>query len=273
MDEQAATCAASNGDGWKEHSAQAPQGPLMTFFEEAIDLEAALVTLKEILCGLERIDREGQTAAQKENTGNALRFSSIYRGLLGWRKAVWVFCGALLSKDVHRVERCAGKDVHRKASAAERRASWEKKEVALRGMVTELQKETQRALNELYTGSGFPDRYRTLPALVSFYEYFLVGRCNTLSGGEGAFSVFDAEVRAGTVAAQADEAWARREVIRRKHPVLYQRLMQVHETAWRVTQEAAEACDGEDLAQLDAWSAFARRVHQAEVWQKTAEND
>ena len=144
-------------------------------------------------------------------------------------------------------------------------------------MVMDMLGETQRALDKLYAGSGFAVRYRTLPALVCIYEYFLTGRCNTLSGGEGAYSVFDAEVRAGTAAAQADEAWARREAIGRKHPLLGRRLEQIHETAKGMAQEAAWAGEGEELAQLPVWSAFMRGIHHEESWQKLgekqAEND
>lgn len=260
MDEEAEYRAAIRADWAERRDDQAHQGPLMTFFAEAIELEAALVTQKEILCEFERIMRAGLPDAQKKRDDCRKRSSGICKRMPAWWRAVLDFIGPLRSRKEHR-----------EALDAQSQASWAAKEKRLHSAVMDMQEKTRRALDALYAGSGLPDRYRTLPALACFYEYFQEGRCNTLSGGEGAYSVFDAQVRTGTVAAQADEAWARREAIGRHHPLLSRRLTQIHETARRVAQEAAQAGDGEDLAQLAAWSAFVRSVQQAASWQKMAE--
>ena len=254
MDEEAEYRAALSKNGMDDRSAQA-QGPLMDFFAGAIRLEAALITQREILREFERIVREGQHDAAINGTVGTKEIFTGWRQLLGRWRSLFVFASATPGQ---------------KREEPGRDERWMEKEKNLRSMVTAIQRETQHALETLYAGSGLPVRYRTLPALVSFYEYFQTGRCNTLSGGEGAYSVFDAEVRAGTAALQADEAWARREAIGPMHPMLLRCLTQSRETARRVAQEAAQAGTGADLALLPEWSAFARGVRRAG---ELAEND
>lgn len=55
--------------------------------------------------------------------------------------------------------------------------------------------ETKSALEELYSINIIHPKYRNLIAIASFLEYFETGRCTQLEGHEGAYNIFENEVR------------------------------------------------------------------------------
>ncbi len=77
---------------------------------------------------------------------------------------------------------------------------------------TEKARETLRRLiktkNELYALGVVYEKYRNLVALTSFYEYLASGRCEALEGRDGAYNLYEAEVRARHILSRLDEVTA-----------------------------------------------------------------
>lgn len=55
--------------------------------------------------------------------------------------------------------------------------------------------ETEYVLDQYYKKDIIFGKYRNLVAVCSFYEYFISGRCSTLTGHEGAYNIYENEIR------------------------------------------------------------------------------
>lgn len=65
-------------------------------------------------------------------------------------------------------------------------------------------RETKNTLNEYYSYNIIFPKYRHLEAISSFYEYFSSGRCTSLDGHEGAYNIYENELRQGVIINKLD---------------------------------------------------------------------
>ena len=63
---------------------------------------------------------------------------------------------------------------------------------------------TKQTLESLYGLNLIYPKYRNYTAIASFYEYFCSGRCKELTGHEGAYNIFEQEVRMGIIIDKLD---------------------------------------------------------------------
>ena len=68
----------------------------------------------------------------------------------------------------------------------------------------ELLQKSIAARNELYAAGIIFGKYQNAVALSSFYEYLMSGRCEKLEGTNGAYNLYESEVRANRVIEQLD---------------------------------------------------------------------
>lgn len=80
----------------------------------------------------------------------------------------------------------------------------------------ELLKKTLVARNELYAYDIVFGKYRNVVALSSFYEYLMSGRCSALEGADGAYNIYENEIRANRVIAQLDTVISSLEEIKQR---------------------------------------------------------
>jgi len=64
--------------------------------------------------------------------------------------------------------------------------------------------ETESALNALYSLGVIYGKYRHFVAVASFCEYIQSGRCNTLEGANGAYNLYESELRQNIIIGQLD---------------------------------------------------------------------
>ena len=65
--------------------------------------------------------------------------------------------------------------------------------------------ETYKALNELYSYDIIFGKYRNFVAVSTFYEYLSSGRCVTLEGADGAYNIYESEIRANQMISQLSQ--------------------------------------------------------------------
>ena len=68
----------------------------------------------------------------------------------------------------------------------------------------ELLQKSITARNELYAAGIIFGKYQNAVALSSFYEYLVSGRCEKLEGTNGAYNLYESEVRANRAIEQLD---------------------------------------------------------------------
>ncbi|MBR4459370.1 MAG: hypothetical protein IKS31_10480 [Clostridia bacterium] len=100
--------------------------------------------------------------------------------------------------------------------------------------------ETVRAATEFYARDIIYPKYRTLPALTSIYEYLASGRCSELTGPDGAYNMFEAELRQDIIIAQLGNVMDHLENIRNQQYVLYQEVSQINDRIRRVSGQLDE---------------------------------
>lgn len=92
----------------------------------------------------------------------------------------------------------------------------------------ELLKETFKARNELYAYDIIFEKYRDVVALSSFYEYLMSGRCTSLEGADGAYNIYENEIRANRVIAQLDAVISSLDDIKQNQYMMYQELRKIN---------------------------------------------
>lgn len=127
--------------------------------------------------------------------------------------------------------------------------------------------ETVQVLNQYYSKDIIFPKYRNLIAICSFYEYFMSGRCNTLTGHEGAYNIFENEVRLERICTKLDEVVERLEDIKSNQYVLYDAIQEGNRITERLVEESVrQSRIAERTAENTALAA-----HYAEIAANNAE--
>lgn len=153
-------------------------------------------------------------------------FSILHQYYIFWRDlnlsedlapfAVAVLCGALIvlvSKLVFKYQKVASTDSYLKkcfANDLDSKQTWyqermhvistEYKEIILENIL-----QTEKALEKIYSNNFIHPKYRNLVAVGQIYEYLDTNRCNELEGPNGAYNLFESELRQNIIILQLDE--------------------------------------------------------------------
>ncbi len=101
----------------------------------------------------------------------------------------------------------------------------------------EKKQQTQTVLEKYYSPDVIFPKYRNLPALTSIYEYLTSGRCEELTGPNGAYNLYETELRQNTVISQLNTIISNLEQIRQNQYVLYQELVKVNAVTQSISRE------------------------------------
>lgn len=71
--------------------------------------------------------------------------------------------------------------------------------------VEESLKKSYQCRNELYSYNVVFDKYRDIVAISTFYEYLMSGRCESLEGINGAYNIYENDIRMNTIIIKLDE--------------------------------------------------------------------
>lgn len=89
-------------------------------------------------------------------------------------------------------------------------------------------KEATKVRNELYSYNVVYGKYRNYVAMSTIYEYIDSGRCETLEGADGAYNLFETELRANLIISQLSSITTSLEQIKGNQFVLYKELKAVN---------------------------------------------
>lgn len=85
----------------------------------------------------------------------------------------------------------------------------------------ELLKNTYNALNEMYGCGIIFEKYRDFVSVSTFYEYISSGRCYTLEGPQGAYNLYESEIRADILISQMSQVLTSLEKIKNNQYAIY----------------------------------------------------
>ena len=82
--------------------------------------------------------------------------------------------------------------------------------------------------NQLYGMDVIFGKYRNLVAVSTFYEYLMSGRCTKLEGTDGAYNIYEGEIRADRIIAQLDTVITKLDAIKDNQYVLYEKMSEIN---------------------------------------------
>ena len=97
-------------------------------------------------------------------------------------------------------------------------------------------KHTQNALNQIYAVGIIHPKYRNLVAIASFYDYFDTGRCNTLTGPNGAYAIYEEELRFQRIESRLDVIISKLDEIIDNQQYLGELMRDANDTLHRIDQ-------------------------------------
>ena len=115
-----------------------------------------------------------------------------------------------------------------------------KRLMALRYEMEEQARHTQDTLDQYYGLNLIYPKYRNLNAVCSFYEYFDSERCTELKGHEGAYGIYELEVRLNVIVVKLDEILTNLEAIKNNQYMLYSALNEGNKKMDRLLSEAEQ---------------------------------
>lgn len=107
-------------------------------------------------------------------------------------------------------------------------------------------RESLKARNELYSYNVVFGKYRDLVAISTFYEYLMAGRCTTLEGVNGAYNIYEAEIRANMIISQLTEIIKKLDQIKANQYTLYSELSKVNQNLSQISEKMDTAIQALD---------------------------
>lgn len=105
----------------------------------------------------------------------------------------------------------------------------------------DLLKKNYVARNELYAYDVIFGKYRNVIALSSFYEYLMSGRCTALEGADGAYNIYEIEIRADRVIDRLDAVISSLEDIKQNQYMMYQEMCNINTSLQRLNNTMTKA--------------------------------
>ena len=134
---------------------------------------------------------------------------------------------------------------------------WETSFRELKERVSKPLEESKALIVSFYSNDVIYPKYRNLPALTSFYEYFMTGRCTELTGPHGAYNLYENELRQDMVVNKLSVIAENLEQIRMNQYMLYQQMSAIQENT-KVIAAELQAIEGYTIriAELTAMNNY-----------------
>lgn len=135
-------------------------------------------------------------------------------------------------------------------------------------------KDTKNVLEELYDKNVIYGKYCNMVAIGTFCEYFDSGRCTTLEGHEGAYNIYENEIRQNIIISKLDDIISRLDSIEQNQYLLYQSIQESNQTIKNIGKELLSKVEHiEDSEQLHLYySKITARNTEFLKWEKILSN-
>lgn len=118
-------------------------------------------------------------------------------------------------------------------------------------------KKTANILNQYYDKNIIFAKYRNFVAVSSFYEYFISGRCITFEGHEGAYNIYENEIRLNVVIQKLDDVIRKLDQIQNNQYMLYSAIQECNKNITRLSRITSDMTNKlQDISQNVEISAY-----------------
>ena len=119
--------------------------------------------------------------------------------------------------------------------------------------------ETQQILEKLYSADIIFPKYRNMVAMCTIYEYFAAGRCTELNGADGAYNLYESELRQNLIINRLDTIIEQLDAIKVNQYTLYTELKKTNEILVGISSDMKELTSTihriEDAVHITAYCA------------------
>ncbi len=131
--------------------------------------------------------------------------------------------------------------------------------------------ETRRILRYYYSKNILFSKYQNLIAVCSLYEYLMAGRCTTLEGHEGAYNIFETELRLNRICAKLDTVIEHLSDIQDNQMVLYDAIQDGNRASRQLYNESVRQSElleeaGHNIALAGEYARIAAANAEAGAW-------
>lgn len=102
-------------------------------------------------------------------------------------------------------------------------------------------KKTFQCRNELYSYNVIFGKYRDIVAISTFYEYLMAGRCDSLEGANGAYNIYENEIRMDSIITKLDEIEIKLDEIKATQFMIYNALGSIESSLKTLNQSMEKA--------------------------------
>ena len=143
---------------------------------------------------------------------------------------------------------------------SEEKAQYEVAKKQVESLDTPL-KETTKILDKVYGKDYIFPKYRNLIAMSTIYEYFVTGRVNELTGPNGAYNLYEQELRQNLIINNLETINTQLETIKNNQFTLYTELKKSNETQQKMLGALTEILNNTDsIAASAEISAYCSRI-------------
>ena len=113
-------------------------------------------------------------------------------------------------------------------------------------IVENMLKDSLKCRSKMYSYDIVFDKYRNVVALSSFYEYLVSGRCESLVGRNGAYNIYENEIRLDAIITQLDEIKTKLDEIKQNQYMIYKTMKDIESSLNRLEASMDQAVDSLD---------------------------
>ncbi len=115
----------------------------------------------------------------------------------------------------------------------------------------------KETLQQLYNLNVIYPKYRNFVAVATFYEYFSSGRCKSLEGHEGAYNIYENEVRLNTIINKLDDVISHLNEIKENQYAIYNAINEGNKKSAQIYKNTVELiANTNEIAQNSAIDAY-----------------
>ena len=130
--------------------------------------------------------------------------------------------------------------------------------------------ETMDLLEKLYAMDIIFPKYRNMVAMCSMYEYFASGRCTELTGPNGAYNLYESELRQNLIINQLEAVNMNLEQVKQNQYILYQGIMETKQALHTISSDVRNLVNAtNDIAVSSRITAYCSQITAANAQAQT----
>ena len=131
-------------------------------------------------------------------------------------------------------------------------------------------RETKSLLKKLYSEDIIFPKYRNMVAMCTMYEYFASGRCTELIGANGAYNLYESELRQNIIINQLENVNANLEQVKQNQYILYQGISETNQALREISADVKNIVNATyDIAVSSRITAYCSQITAANAQAQT----